>query len=145
MKNRKINQKIKKPLSGIIYSQKGMRQAQKERKKFQSQIPFILDPGKKIPKKIEKKFKKLKNLFPALFLAKTGLDRPRKREKFQSQIPFILNPGKKIPKKIAKKFKKLKNLFPALFLAKTGQDRPRKREKKFSSEFHSYSTLARKF
>ena len=40
--------------------------------KFYSRIPFILDPGKKIPKKIAKKFKKLKNLFPALFLAKTG-------------------------------------------------------------------------
>ena len=37
-----------------------------------SPIPFILNPGKKIPKKIAKKFKKLKNFFPALFLAKTG-------------------------------------------------------------------------
>jgi len=40
--------------------------------KFYSRIPFILDPGKKIPKKIVKKFKKLEHLFPALFLAKTG-------------------------------------------------------------------------
>ena len=30
------------------------------------------NPDKKIPKKIAKKFKKLKNLLPALFLAKTG-------------------------------------------------------------------------
>ena len=44
-------------------------------------MPFILDPGKKIPKKIAKKLKKLKNLFLTLFLAKTGRDRPRKREK----------------------------------------------------------------
>ena len=35
----------------------------------------------KIPKKIVKKFKKLKNPFPALFLAKMGWDCPRKREK----------------------------------------------------------------
>jgi len=49
-----------------------MRYAEKEKIKFKSRIPFILDPGKKIPKKILKKFKKLKNLFPALFLAKTG-------------------------------------------------------------------------
>ena len=35
-------------------------------------MPFILDPAKKIPKKIVKKFKKLKNHFPTLFLAKTG-------------------------------------------------------------------------
>ena len=41
----------------------------------------MLDPGKKILKKIEKEIKKLKNLFAALFLAKTGLDRPRKRKK----------------------------------------------------------------
>ena len=33
---------------------------------------FILDPGNKIPKKIAKNFKKLKNNFPAVFLATTG-------------------------------------------------------------------------
>ena len=50
-----------------------MRQAEKERKEFQNRIPLILDPGEKIPKKkTAKEFKKLKNDFPALFLAKTG-------------------------------------------------------------------------
>ena len=44
-------------------------------------MPFILDPAKKIPKKIVKKFKKFKNHFLTLFLAETGWDRPRKREK----------------------------------------------------------------
>ena len=44
--------KIKKPPSGVIFSQKGMRQAEKDRKKFQPRIPFILDPSKKLPKKI---------------------------------------------------------------------------------------------
>ena len=44
--------KTKKSLSDIIFSQKGMRQAEKERKKLYTRIPFILDPGKKIPKKI---------------------------------------------------------------------------------------------
>ena len=51
------------------------------REKFLSRIPFILDPSKKIPKIITKKLKNKKNLFAALFLAKTGLDRPRKTEK----------------------------------------------------------------
>ena len=84
-------------------------------------MPFKLDPAKKIPKKIVKKFKKFKNHFPTLFLAKTGLDRPRKRKKkFYFRIPFKLVSGKKIPKKIAKKLKKFKNLIPTLFLAKTG-------------------------
>jgi len=44
----------------------------------------MLDQGKKIPKKIAKKFKKLTNLFPALILAKTGWDRPKKRGKYFS-------------------------------------------------------------
>ena len=57
--NSKKIQKIKKPLSGIIFSQNGMRLSEKEKKKMQSRIPFILDPGKKISKKIAKKFKKL--------------------------------------------------------------------------------------
>ena len=71
-KDSKKIQKIKKPVSGIIFCQNGMRLAEKETKKFYSQIPFVLDPGNKIPKIIAKKFKKQKNLFPALFFAKTG-------------------------------------------------------------------------
>ena len=47
-----------------------MRQAEKEKKTFYFRIPLKLDSGKKIPKKIAKKLKKLKNLFPTLFLAK---------------------------------------------------------------------------
>ena len=80
-KNSKKIEKIKKPLSDINFSQNGMRLAEKERKKFYSLIPFILDPGKKISKKIAKKLQKLKNLFLILFSAKTRSDRQRKREK----------------------------------------------------------------
>ena len=59
-----------------------MRQAEKERKEFQTRIPLILDPGEKIAKKkTAKKFKKLKNNFPALVLAKTGLDKMRQAKK----------------------------------------------------------------
>ena len=73
---------------------------------------------------------KLKNLFPALFLAKTRWDRPKKREKnFTPEFRSYSTKGKKIPREIAKKLKNLKNLFPILILAKTGWDRPRKREK----------------
>ena len=71
-KNSKNIQKIKKRLSSIIFSQNGTRQDEKERKKFLSRIPFILNTGKKIPKEIAKTFKKLKNVFPVLFFAKTG-------------------------------------------------------------------------
>ena len=59
-----------------------MRLAEKEKKKFYFRIPFILDSGKKIPKNIAKKFQKLKNLFPALFLAKTGSAKKVKKKKF---------------------------------------------------------------
>ena len=58
-KNSKKIQKIIKPLPGNIFSQKGMRQAEKKKTKFQSRIPLILDTGNNIPKKIVKKFKKL--------------------------------------------------------------------------------------
>ena len=71
-KQKKKIKKIKKPIFGIIFSQNGMRQAEKERKKSQPRIPFTLDPIKKIPIKIAKKFKIIKILFPTLFLAKMG-------------------------------------------------------------------------
>ena len=75
----------------------------------------MLDSGEKIQKKIAKK---LKNLFPTLFFAKTGWDRPRwRKKKFYFRIPSILDSGEKILKKKAKKLKKLKILFPNLFLA----------------------------
>ena len=97
-----------------------MRLAKKERKKILSRILFILDPGKKIPKKIATKLKKLKNLFPALFLAKTGCDRPRKREKKFCPEFRSYSIGQENSDKNSKKIEKLKTLFPALFLAKTG-------------------------
>ena len=68
-KNCKKIVKIKKPLSDIIFNQNGTRQAGKKRKKFYSRIPFVHDPSQKIPKKMTKNFKKIKNLFPNLFLA----------------------------------------------------------------------------
>ena len=57
-----------------------MRLAEKEGKKFYSRMPFILDPARKIPKKIVRKLKKFKNLFLTLFLAKTD-EIGRAREK----------------------------------------------------------------
>ena len=44
-KNRKKNQKIKKPISGIIFGQNGIRLAEKERKKFYSRILFLPNPS----------------------------------------------------------------------------------------------------
>ena len=58
-----------------------MRLAEKEKKKITSDFRSNSTRARKFRKKIAKKLKKLKNLFPTLFLAKTALDRPGKREK----------------------------------------------------------------
>ena len=48
----------------------------------------------------EKNSKNFKNLFPALFLAKTGLDRPRKGEKnFSPEFRSYSTPARKFQKK----------------------------------------------
>ena len=95
-----------------------MRQAEKEKKKFYFRISFKLDSGKKIPKRMSKKLKKLKNLIPTLFLAKTGWDRPRKRKKdFTPEFRSYSTQARKFQKKRAKKLQKFKNLFPNIFLA----------------------------
>ena len=121
-----------------------MRYVEKERKKFQFRISFILDPGKKIPKKIANKFKKLKNFFPALFFSQNGIKQADKvRKKFQSRIPFILDKGKKIPKKIAKKFKKLKTSFRYYFQPKRDEI-GRESEKKFLSQILFILYLSKK-
>ena len=54
------------------------RPRKRENKNYRS-VPFILDALQKIPKKIAKKFKKLKTTIMASFQAKIGWKRPRKR------------------------------------------------------------------
>ena len=58
-KNAKKFKKLKKQLSGVIFSQNGMRQAEKEKNEFLTRIPLILDTGEKIPKKNCKKIQKI--------------------------------------------------------------------------------------
>ena len=72
-------------------------------------MQFILDPAKKIPKEIVKKFKNFKTHFPTLFIAKTGWGRPRKREK-NSTPKFCSYPTRvwKFQIKNSKKIQKIK-------------------------------------
>ena len=105
-KNSKKIQKFK-VNSSITSIENGLRVAKEERKKFFSRIPFILDQGKKIPKKIAKKLKKLKNTFPTLFIAKTVWDRSRKREKNLFPNSVQTRPGQENSEK--KEQKNLKN------------------------------------
>ena len=83
-----------------------MRLAEKVKTKFYSRIPFILEPGKKIPKKNSKKIQKTIKPLPGIIFSENGMRQTEKmKAKFHSRIPFILDPGKKIPKKIAKNSK----------------------------------------
>ena len=72
MKSSKKIQKILKPLPATIFSQNGMRQTEKVKTKFYFKIPFILDPGKKIPKKIEKKILKIIKPLPGIIFSQNG-------------------------------------------------------------------------
>ena len=81
-KNRRNIQKIKKHLPGFISFRNGSGQVEKERKKFSRLEPFLPDTSDRFPKKIAKKFKKLKNIILDSFQAKTGWDRLKKRKFF---------------------------------------------------------------
>ena len=50
-----------------------MRKPEKVKTKFYSRIPFILDTGKKIPKKIVKKFKKFIKPLPDIIFSQKGM------------------------------------------------------------------------
>ena len=81
-----------------------------------------------IRKNIEKKFK---NLFPALFLAKTGGDGPRKREKnFSPEFRSYSTRARKLKKNI-KKSRKIIKLLPCNFFSQHGMRYDEKERKKF--------------
>ena len=70
----------------------------------------------------------------------------KEKKKFYFRIPFKLDSGKKIPKKIAKKLKKLKKPLSDIIFYQNGMRQAEKEnKKKFTSEFRSCSTEARKF
>ena len=58
-----------------------MRLAKKERKKFYFQIPLILGPDKKIPKKIAKKLKKIKEPLSNIIFSKNGIRQAEEEKK----------------------------------------------------------------
>ena len=85
-----------------------MRYAEKEKTKFPSRIPFILDPDNKIPKKNSKKnSKNYKTSSRHCFYQKRD-EIGRKREKKNNLVPNSVQsrPGQENSKKIVKIFKK---------------------------------------
>ena len=119
-KNRKKIQKFKKLLSDIICSENGMRQAEKEKKKFQSPILFILDPRNKIQKKKQKKkSQKIKKPLSGIKFSQNGqIGRKRKKNLVPNSIHT--RPGKENSEKNSKKIQKIVKPLPGIILAKTG-------------------------
>ena len=98
-----------------------MRQAEKDKMKFYSRISFKLDTRKKIPKKIAKKFKKLKTPFwHYLYPKRDEIGRDREKKNFSFEFHSCPSQARNSPKKKGKKFKQLKNIIQALFLYKPG-------------------------
>ena len=113
---RKKSKKIKNIIQTLFLSK---RQAKKVRKKIFSRILFLLNPSKKIPKKLAKKFKKLKNIILTLFHIQTGLIQAEKQKnKFRTQFRFYTTRARKFQKKNSKKIQRIKNIIPAIFLPK---------------------------
>ena len=117
-KNKKI-QKMKKVYSSIISIENGLKEAEKDREKFQSRIPFILHPGKKITKKIQK----IKKPPSGIIFSQNGMRQAEKQKKFSPEFHSYSTWARKLRKKQKKKIKKpLSSLFYS-------QNRMRKAEK----------------
>ena len=67
-----------------------MRQAEKERKEFQTPIPLILDAGEKIPKKKCKKIQKIKKQLSGVSFSQNGI---RQDEIGHERDKRMLNPN----------------------------------------------------
>ena len=81
----------------------GWEWSRKREKNFSPEFRSYSTQARKFRKKKLKNWKKLKNLFPALFLAKTGWDRPRKREKnFSPEFRSYSARARKFQKKLQK-------------------------------------------
>ena len=67
-----------------------MRQAEKERKEFQTPIPLILDAGEKIPRKKCKKIQKIKTQLSGVSFSQNGI---RQNEIDHERDKRMLNPN----------------------------------------------------
>ena len=72
-KNSKKIQKIKKPLSGIIFSQSGMRLSEKEKKKNLVPNSVLTRPGQENSEKNSKKIEKSKKLLSCNIFSQNGM------------------------------------------------------------------------
>ena len=131
-KNSKKIQKTEKPHSGIIFSQNGMRQIEKERKKFQSRIPFLPFPGFHFQKKQRKIHKIKKHHSDAISIQNVMRQSEKGRKKFQSRISFLPLSGFHFQKTYQKIHKTKKRHSDAISI-QTGMRKAMKERKKFQS------------
>ena len=88
-------------------------------------------PGEENFEKIAKKFKKLKNPIPELFIAKTGWDRLTKREKnFSPEFRSYSTQARKF-RKNSKKILKIKKLNSGIISMQKGMKEAEKETNKF--------------
>ena len=100
-----------------------MRQAENERKEFQTPIPLILDAGEKIPKKKCKKIQKIKKQLSGVSFSQNGI---RQDEIGHERDKRMLNPnsahtrpgGENSEKKLKKNQKIKKTTFRRYFQSK---------------------------
>ena len=90
-------------------------------------VSFQPDAKQEIPKKLQKKFKKLKNTITASFQVKTGWKRPRKRENIKIVVPFRSNPTRN--RKLKKNSKKIQRFKKYHYGFISSQNRLEKDEK----------------
>ena len=124
----------------------GLKRQRKRENNNYRYVPFLPDAKQKIPKKQQKKFKKLTNTIMASFQAKIGRKRTRKREnKNYYYISLLPDTKLKIPRKQQKNSKKSKYTIMPLFQAKIGVVKCRERENlKIIVPFRSNPTRNRK-
>ena len=77
-KNSKKIEKIKKPLSDIIFSQNGMRQAEKEKKKILLPNSVHTRPRQENSEKNSKKTEKIRNLLSEFIFSVNGMRQAEK-------------------------------------------------------------------
>ena len=132
-KNSKKIQKIIKLLLGIIFSQNRIRQAKEMKTKFQSRILFILDPGKKIPKKIVKNSKNYKTPSWNYFQPKRDEIGRKSENKILVPISVHTQPGQENSEKNSKKIQKIIKPLDSYIFSQNGMRSAEKKKTKFKS------------
>ena len=63
----------KNPFLALFLAKMGCDRRRKREKNFETRLPFILNPGMKIPKKIEKKNQKIKKPIYGIIFSQNGM------------------------------------------------------------------------